>query len=86
MKRVISFDSYEASAYDIVDGIYPFRAAPGVKSIEVLSAVEGSPKYAIVIDVDDEQDAELSRRFEEMRAPYASYLANYTSRAFRKVG
>ena len=52
MKRLISFDAY-AGAYDVVDALYPIRALAGVRSVEVLSALEGSPKFCVIVDVDD---------------------------------
>ena len=86
MKRLITFDSYEASSYDVLDALYPLRSAPGVKSLEVLSAVEGSPKYCVVVDLDDEQDAAVMARMDGLAREYAGYHSNMKSRAFRKVG
>lgn len=86
MKRLITFDAYEAGPYDVVDALYPIRSMPGVKSVEVLSAVEGSPRYCIVLDVDDEQDGAVAARMEALGREYSGYHSNMSSRAFRKVG
>ncbi len=86
MKRILSFDAYDASAYDVLDALYPFRSLPGVKSVEVLTAVEGSPRYCIVIDVEDDKDAALMARADEFTNQYTGYYSNLTMRAFRKVG
>jgi hypothetical protein len=86
MKRIVSFDLYEGSAADVLDGLAPYRSMPGVRSVELLAAVEGSPRYCIVFDLEDDADAALAGRLEAARAPHAAYLGGYTSRAFRKVG
>ncbi len=86
MKRILTFDSYDASAYDILDALYPIRSIPGVKSLEVLTAVEGSPRYCIIMDVEDDKDAALMARADSLRAQYAGYYSNMTIRAYRKVG
>ncbi len=86
MKRLITFDSYEASPYDVVDAVYPIRSVPGVKSVEVLSATEGSPKYCVVVDLDDEHDADVVARMEASGREYTGYHSNLKNRAFKKVG
>jgi len=86
MKRLISFDSYEASPYDVLDVLRPFGALPGVKSMEVLAATEGSPKYCVVVDVDDEHDAALAARVDALHRDYAMYHSNFSNRPFRKIG
>ncbi len=86
MKRIFSFDSYDASAYDVLDALYPFRSVPGVRSLEVLTAVEGSPRYCIILDIEDDKDAALMARADSLKAQYAGYYSNLTMRAFRKVG
>ena len=57
-----------------------------MRSIELLTALEGSPRHCIVFDLEDEADATVAARLEAARAPYASSLANYSSRAYRTVG
>ena len=84
MKRLISFDAY-AGAYDVVDALYPVRAMAGVKSVEVLAAVEGSPKFCVIIDADDDQDSAVVAKMESLGSEYAGHHTNMTSRAFRKV-
>ena len=86
MKRIVTFDSYDASAYDVLDALYPVRSIPGVRSLEVLTAVEGSPRYCIILDVEDDKDAALTARFDALRSEYAGYHSNLTMRAFKKVG
>lgn len=86
MKRMVSFDSYEASAYDVVDALYPFKNFAGVKSVDVLSAVEGSPKFCIIVDIEDERDAAFVERIEQVKKEYSGYYSNLTNRAFKKVG
>jgi hypothetical protein len=86
MKRIFNFDSYDASAYDVLDALYPFRSIPGVKSLEVLTAVEGSPRYCIILDIEDDKDAALMARADSLKAQYAGYYSNLTTRAYRKVG
>ncbi len=86
MKRMWSFDAYDASAYDVLDALYPFRSAPGVKSLEVLTAVEGSPRYCIILDIEDDKDAALMAKAESLKGQYAGYYSNMTMRAFKKVG
>ncbi len=85
MKRLISFDAY-AGAYDVVDALYPIRSLAGVKSVEVLSALEGSPKFCVIVDVEDEQDGIVLAKMEELGRDYSGYHSNMTNRAFRKVG
>jgi hypothetical protein len=86
VKRIISFDLYEGGAADVLDGLSPYRSMAGVRSIELLTALEGSPRYCIVFDLEDEADATVAARLEAARAPHAASLANYSSRAFRRVG
>ena len=86
MKRIMTFDSYDASAYDVLDALYPIRSIPGVKSLEVLTAVEGSPRYCIIMDVEDDKDAAIAAKADSLRAQYSGYYSNLTMRAFRKVG
>ncbi len=86
MKRIWSFDSYDASAYDVLDALYPFRSTPGVKSLEVLTAVEGSPRYCIILDIEDDKDAALMAKVDSLKSQYTGYYSNMTMRAFRKVG
>ncbi len=86
MKRIWTFDSYDASAYDVLDALYPFRSTPGVKSIEVLTAVEGSPRYCIILDIEDDKDAALMAKADSLKAQYTGYYSNMTMRAFKKVG
>ena len=86
MKRIMTFDSYDASAYDVLDALYPIRSIPGVKSLEVLTAVEGSPRYCIIMEVEDDKDAAIAAKADSLRAQYAGYYSNLTMRAFRKVG
>jgi hypothetical protein len=86
MKRIFTFDAYDASAYDVMDALYPIRSMPGVRSVEVLTAVEGSPRFCIILDVEDERDAALAARFESLKAEYAGYHSNMSVRAYRKVG
>ncbi len=86
MKRVFTFDAYGAGSYDVLDALYPFRSLPGVRSLEVLTAVEGSPRYCIIMDVEDDKDAALMARADALKAQYAGYYSNMTIRAYRKVG
>jgi hypothetical protein len=85
VKRLISFDAY-AGAYDVVDALYPIRSLAGVKSVEVLSALEGSPKFCVIVDVEDEQDGAVLAKMEALGRDYSGYHSNMTNRAFRKVG
>jgi len=86
MKRIMTFDSYDASAYDVLDALYPFRSLPGVRSLEVLTAVEGSPRYCVILDVEDDKDAEIAARADSLKTQYVGYYSNMTMRAFKKVG
>ncbi len=86
MKRILTFDSYDASAYDVLDALYPFRSTPGVKTLEVLTAVEGSPRYCIILDIEDDKDAALMAKVDSLKAQYSGYYSNLTMRAFKKVG
>jgi hypothetical protein len=86
MKRIFTFDSYDASAYDVLDALYPVRSLPGVRSVEVLTAVEGSPRYCIILDVEDDKDAAIAARADSLKSQYAGYYSNLTIRAFKKVG
>ena len=86
MKRVISFDAYEAGSSDIVQAFYPIRSLPGVNSVEVLSATSGSPQWCVVIDVDDARDGEVVARMEALGREYAGYHSGMTNRGYRKVG
>jgi hypothetical protein len=52
----------------------------------VLTAVEGNPRFCVILDVEDERDAALAARFDALRAEYASYHSNLTVRAYHKVG
>jgi hypothetical protein len=85
VKRLISFDAY-AGAYDVVDALYPVRAMAGVKSVEVLAAVEGSPKFCVIIDVDDAQDPAVVAKMEALGSEYAGYHSNMASRAYKQIG
>ncbi len=85
MKRLISFDAY-AGAYDVLDALYPIRALAGVKSVEVLAALEGSPKFCVIVDVDDDQDAAVVAEMEALGREFSGHHSNLTNRAFRKVG
>jgi hypothetical protein len=86
MKRIFTFDAYDASGYDVLDAVYPFRSQPGVRSIEVLTAVEGSPRFCVILDIEDDKDADVVARMDNLKAQYAGYHSNLTARAFRKVG
>ena len=85
MKRLITFDA-QAGAYDVVDALYPIKAIAGVKSVEVLAAVEGSPQFCVIIDVEDAQDAAVLARMNSLGAEYSGFHSHMTNRAFRKVG
>ena len=86
MKRIVTFDAPEAGAYDVVEALYPIRSLTGVRSVEVLAATEGSPKYCVIIDVEDAQDAAASARMEALGGQYTGYHVGLTSRVFRKIG
>ena len=86
MKRLISFDAYDAGSYDIVQALYPIRSLPGVTSVEVLAATSGSPQFCVVVDVEDAQDAEVVARMEALGREYTGYHSGLTMRAYRKVG
>ena len=84
MKRLISFDAY-AGAYDVLDALYPIRTLAGVRSVELLSALEGSPKFCVIVDVEDDHDAAVVAKMESLGKEYAGYHTNLSSRAFRQV-
>ncbi len=86
MRRIITFDSYDTTAYDILDALDPYRSMPGIRSLEVLTAVEGSPRYCIILDVDDDKDAALAAMVDSARAQYTGAHSNFAMRAYRKVG
>ena len=86
MKRIVTFDAFDASAYDVLDALYPVRSIAGVKSLEVLSAVEGSPRFCIILETEDDKDAAITARFDALKAEYAGYHSNMTMRTYRKVG
>lgn len=85
VKRLITFDSSMASAYDINDIVYPLRSLPGVKSVEVLRATEGSPVFCILFDYEDARDSELVAKFEGIRQGYEGYYSNFSTRAYRNA-
>lgn len=85
MKRLISFDSYEATSYDVVAAVSHYRQMPGVRSVEVLTALDPGPAYLVVIDVEDDQAEAIADRLESTRRMYAGYTSNYSSRAYRVV-
>lgn len=86
MKRIFTFDAFDASAYDIMDAMYPVRSMPGVKSIEVLTAVEGNPRFCVILDVEDDKDADIAAKADNLKGQYVGYYSNLSVRAFKKVG
>ncbi len=59
---------------------------PGVKSLEVLVASEGSPRYCLILETEDEHDSAVAARIEAMHRDYAGFHSSYSNRAFRSVG
>ena len=50
------------------------------------TAVEGSPRYCVILDVEDDKDAAIVARTDSLKGQYAGYFSNLTMRAFKKVG
>jgi hypothetical protein len=59
---------------------------PGVKSVEVLQAVQGSPRYCMILETEDDKDAEVSSRLQEMFKQYSQYVSNVSMKTYRKIG
>ena len=85
MKRMIVFDSY-ADSFEVSSGSSQVRMMPGVKSVEVLQALQGSPRYCMILETEDDKDAEVSSKLQEMFKQYSQYIGNVSMKAYRKIG
>ena len=75
-----------AASYEVSSGSAELKTIPGVKSVETLQAVEGSPVYCIILETDDEKDKEVVAKFREMQKQYSEHLSNVSMRAYRMIG
>jgi antibiotic biosynthesis monooxygenase (ABM) superfamily enzyme len=86
MRRILTFDAYASQDEVAEESAATLRRIPGVISAEILSAVGGQPRYCVIMETDDGQDAEVVARINASLQEYAGYVSNVTNRAFRRIG
>jgi len=82
---MVTFDAY-ADSFEVSSGSSGVRMMPGVKSVEILQSVQGSPRYCMILETEDDKDAEVSSRLQEMFKQYSQYVSNVSMKAYRKIG
>lgn len=85
MKRMIMFDIY-ADSYEVSSGSSEVRMMPGVKSVEILQTAQGSPRYCMILETEDDKDAEVNSRLQEIFKRYSQYISNVSMKEYRKIG
>jgi len=85
MKRIVIFDSYGSSSEVSLEAARA-RSIPGVKSVDVLEAMEGSPRYCLIVETDDDQDKTVEDRLQNLAMQYTQYISNISTRTYRKIG
>ena len=85
MKRLVQFDTYASGAEVSSEVQTMLRSIPGVQAIEVLEALEGSPRFAVMLDIDDAQADAVAKRLAALIEMYRGDAWNHTNRAFRKI-
>lgn len=86
MKRILMFDAYASPDEVATESAATFRRIPGVISAEILSAVGGQPRYCVLLETDDSQDADVMAQINASLQNYAEYVSNVSNRAFRRIG
>jgi|GEM_PF-4548295 len=87
MRRILTFD-VDASPYEVAQEAVPsLKNVPGVKSVEVLSSASGGhPGFCILLETEDDLDAQVAAHVDRNMKNYADYLSNVTHRAYKKIG
>ncbi len=86
MKRILTFDAYASPEEVVEESTAMLRRMPGVRTVEVLSAIGGPPRFCIILETDDAQDGEVAARLNASIQEYGGYLSNVTNRAFKRIG
>jgi hypothetical protein len=85
MKRLVFFDVYDVDTYELTSRLAELRRRPGVRSAVLLVAAEGSPRYCLELETDDDQDATIWQSIRAEMAQYPEHVSNISSRVFRVV-
>ena len=85
MKVFIAFNAY-ASSYEVSDGASRLGNIEGVNSVETLEKAAGeTPRYCIVLDIDDATAEETGGRVKAALEPYLSYMNDMIWGAYKKI-
>lgn len=85
MKHLLQFDTYASGPEVNSEVQMMLRTIPGVQGIEVLEALEGSPRFAVMLDVDDAQADAVARRLAALTEMYRGDAWNQSMRAYREI-
>jgi len=86
VRRVLFFDAFASPEEVAQESVASLRSTPGVRSVEVFSAVDGAPRYCAMLDTDDAHDAEVQQRITALLNEYAGYISNVSHRVLRRIG
>jgi hypothetical protein len=85
MVYLVTFDAFAGTSSDITSNLSLIRAIPGVRSVEVLQAVEDRPEYCLVVEAEDDSDRAFRSTLDRMSSEYAGFISTLASRAFRQL-
>ena len=86
MKHLIFFDT-DAGTSMVVDEVsFAMRRMAGASSAEVLMSSSVGPGFCIIVETDDDKDAEVTVAINRGLAGFADNLRNVAHQTYRKVG
>mgnify|MGYP000212258232 FL=1 len=83
MKRLVFFDLYDVDTFELTSRLAELRRRPGVRNALLLVATEGSPRYCLEIEAEDDQDAAIWQGIRNEIAQYPEHVTNVSTRTFR---
>jgi hypothetical protein len=86
VKHFIFFDT-DAATSQVADEVsFAMRGMVGATSAEILTSVGVGPGFCIIVETDDNKDAEVTLAIDRGLAGFADNLRNVAHRRYRKVG